>query len=168
MVGLSDANILGWGNKLKLMTNFSRKDFSYGGNMVEYEIPQRAGELLHRGVRRRARLLQLDARHGAAQGVHQAHRLRDRPHVQRHQIQTLHGRAGHLAAGQGAEPRRLGGYSRYLRRIGSSVYLTGRYNYRRVSRRPLVGPHFNPALHDQDALLVGAGLYREKNSTRPT
>ena len=55
-----------------------------------------------------------------------------------------------------------GGYSRYLRRIGSSVYLTGRYNYRRVSRRPLVGPHFNPALHDQDALLVGAGLYREK------
>ncbi len=27
-----------------------------------------------------------------------------------------------------------GGYSPYLRRIGSSVYLTGRYNYRRVSR----------------------------------
>ena len=55
-----------------------------------------------------------------------------------------------------------GGYSHFLRRINSSVYLTGRYNYRRVSRRPLVGPHFNPALHDQDALLVGAGLYREK------
>ena len=25
------------------MTNFSRKDFSYGGNMVEYEIPNLLG-----------------------------------------------------------------------------------------------------------------------------
>ena len=33
MVGISDANIFGWGNSLKVMTNFSRKDFSYGGNM---------------------------------------------------------------------------------------------------------------------------------------
>ena len=39
MVGLSDANIFGWGNTLKFNTNFSRKDFSYGGNIVEYEIP---------------------------------------------------------------------------------------------------------------------------------
>ena len=46
--------------------------------------------------------------------------------------------------------------------IKSSVYLSGRYNYRRVSRRPLVAPDYNPALHDQDALLVGGGLYREK------
>ena len=43
MVGLSDANIFGSGNKLKFMTNFSRKDFSYGGNMVEYEIPNLLG-----------------------------------------------------------------------------------------------------------------------------
>lgn len=31
-----------------------------------------------------------------------------------------------------------------------------------MSRRPLVAPDYNPALHDQDALLVGGGLYREK------
>ena len=43
MVGLSDANILGTGNSLKVMTNFSRNDFSYGGNMVEYEIPNVLG-----------------------------------------------------------------------------------------------------------------------------
>ncbi|MEI3554841.1 MAG: hypothetical protein V8Q54_09655 [Alistipes senegalensis] len=42
MVGFSDANI-GWGNKLEPMTNFSRKDFFYGGNMVEYEIPNVLG-----------------------------------------------------------------------------------------------------------------------------
>ena len=43
MVGLSDANIFGWGNTLKFNTNFSRKDFSYGGNIVEYEIPNVLG-----------------------------------------------------------------------------------------------------------------------------
>mgnify|MGYP001018892717 CR=1 FL=1 len=48
MVGLSDANIFGWGNTLKFNTNFSRKDFSYDGedggcNIVEYEIPNVLG-----------------------------------------------------------------------------------------------------------------------------
>ncbi len=31
------------GNTLKFNTNFSRKDFSYGGNIVEYEIPNVLG-----------------------------------------------------------------------------------------------------------------------------
>ena len=58
MVGLSDANILGTGNSLKVMTNFSRNDFSYGGNMVEYEIPKRTGDLLHRKFQCRTQFLQ--------------------------------------------------------------------------------------------------------------
>lgn len=55
-----------------------------------------------------------------------------------------------------------GGKSRYIRSINSSVYFTGRYSYARFSRRPLVAPNHNPALHDYDAMLFGAGLYREK------
>ncbi len=43
MVALEDANILGTGNMLKVKTNFSRRDFSYGGNEVEYEIPNVLG-----------------------------------------------------------------------------------------------------------------------------
>ena len=43
MVGLSDANIFGTGNTLKIKTNFSRRDFSYGGNIVEYKIPNVLG-----------------------------------------------------------------------------------------------------------------------------
>ncbi len=43
MVGLSDANIFGTGNTLKFKTNFSRRDFSYGGNIVEYKIPNVLG-----------------------------------------------------------------------------------------------------------------------------
>lgn len=162
MVGLSDANILGWGNKLKLMTNFSRKDFSYGGNMVEYEIPNVLGSFytaefaagrdfynstLDMGLRKEF-IKPTDYEIGLTYSD-----IKSKRYMVEQDTSLL------------VKERNLdawGGYSRYLRRIGSSVYLTGRYNYRRVSRRPLVGPHFNPALHDQDALLVGAGLYREK------
>ena len=70
MVGLSDANIFGWGNTLKFNTNFSRKDFSYGGNIVEYEIPNVLGSFYTADFFGRTRLLQLGAEHGAAQGVH--------------------------------------------------------------------------------------------------
>ena len=34
MIGLSDANIFGSGNRLSVATNFSRNDFGYGGNVV--------------------------------------------------------------------------------------------------------------------------------------
>ena len=55
-----------------------------------------------------------------------------------------------------------GGKSRYIRSINSSVYFTGRYSYARFSRRPLVAPNHNPALHDYDAMLFrGRSLPRE-------
>mgnify|MGYP006922443583 CR=1 FL=1 len=39
------------GNMLKVKTNFSRRDFSYGGNEVEYEIPnERVPRLEKRGA----------------------------------------------------------------------------------------------------------------------
>ena len=42
-VGVYDANIFGTGNLLRINTNFNREDFSYGGNLVEYEIPNVLG-----------------------------------------------------------------------------------------------------------------------------
>lgn len=43
MIGLSDANIFGSGNRLSVATNFSRNDFGYGGNVVSYDIPNFLG-----------------------------------------------------------------------------------------------------------------------------
>ena len=162
MVGLSDANIFGSGNKLKFMTNFSRKDFSYGGNMVEYEIPNLLGTFytaeigggrdfynstLNMGLRKEF-LKPTDYEIGLTYSDIKAKRYMIE------QDTSLLVKERNLDV--------WGGYSHYLRGIKSSVYLSGRYNYRRVSRRPLVAPDYNPALHDQDALLVGGGLYREK------
>lgn len=162
MLGLSDANIFGSGNKLKFITNFSRKDFSYGGNMVEYEIPNLLGTFytaefaagrdfynstLKLGMRKDF-LKPTDYEIGLTYSDIKAKRYMIE------QDTSLLVKERNLDA--------WGGYSHYLRGISSSVYLSGRYNYRRVSRRPLVAPDFNPALHDQDALLVSGGLYREK------
>ena len=128
MVGLSDANILGWGNKLKLMTNFSRKDFSYGGNMVEYEIPNVLGSFytaefaagrdfynstLDMGLRKEF-IKPTDYEIGLTYSD-----IKSKRYMVEQDTSLL------------VKERNLdawGGYSRYLRRIGSSVYLTGRYN----------------------------------------
>ena len=162
MIGLSDANIFGTGNKLKFMTNFNRKDFSYGGNMVEYEIPNVLGSFytadfaagrdfynstLDLGLRKEF-LRPTDYEIGLTYSDLKAKRYMIE------QDTSLLVKERNLDA--------WGGYSHYMRKIGASAFLTGRYNYRRVSRRPEVGPNLNPAFHDQDALLVGAGLYREK------
>ena len=162
MVGVSDANIFGWGNSLKVMTNFSRKDFSYGGNMVEYEIPNLLGTFytadfaagrdfynstLELGMRKEF-LRPTDYELGITYSDNKA---------KRYMIEE--------DSSELVKERNLdvwGGYLHYLRGIRSSVYLTGRYNYRRVSLRPPVAVDYNPALHDQDVLLLGAGLYRER------
>ena len=55
-----------------------------------------------------------------------------------------------------------GGYSHYLPSLRSSIYVTGHYNFRDNSLRPEVRPDFNPALHNQEVFLMGAGFYRER------
>ena len=162
MVGLSDANIFGTGNSLKVMTNFSRDDFSYGGNMVEYEIPNVLGTFytanFNAGRNFYSSTLDLGLRKEFIRPTDYEigltyNDIKDKRYMIEQDTSLL------------VKERNLdawGGYSHFLRRIGSSIYLTGRYNYSRVSRRPEVGPRYNPALHDQDALLVGLGLYREK------
>lgn len=162
MVGLSDANIFGTGNSLKVMTNFSRDDFSYGGNMVEYEIPNVLGTFytanFNAGRNFYSSTLDLGLRKEFIRPTDYEigltyNDIKDKRYMIEQDTALL------------VKERNLdawGGYSHFLRRIGSSIYLTGRYNYSRVSRRPGVGPRYNPALHDQDALLVGLGLYREK------
>ncbi len=162
MLGLSDANIFGSGNKLKFITNFSRKDFSYGGNMVEYEIPNLLGTFytaeFAAGRDFYNSTLKLEMRKDFLKPTdYEIGLTYSDIKAKRYMIEqdtSLLVKERNLDA--------WGGYSHYLRGISSSVYLSGRYNYRRVSRRPLVAPDFNPALHDQDALLVSGGLYREK------
>lgn len=162
MVGVSDANIFGWGNSLKVMTNFSRRDFSYGGNMVEYAIPNLLGTFftadltagrdfynttLDVGMRREF-LRPTDYELGTSYSNIKA---------KRYLIET-----DTSVLVQQRNFDLWGGYSHYLPSLRSSIYVTGSYNNRRFSLRPEVRADYNPALHDQEVLLMGAGFYRER------
>ena len=162
MVGLYDANILGWGNSLRVKTHFDRRNFDYGGNIVEYEIPNVLGTFftadftagrdfynseLVLGVRK-----EFIRRTDYAAGVDYSeikakHYLIDRDTSELAKSRTLDV---------------WGGRSRYFRGIRSSFFVTGRYHRVRYSLRPEVGPRHNTAFHDADELLFGTGLYREK------
>lgn len=162
MVGLSDANIFGTGNTLKFKTNFSRRDFSYGGNIVEYKIPNVLGTFytadfsagrdfynseLNLGLRKEF-IRPTDYEIGLTYSD-----IKSKRYMVDLDTSLL------------VKVRNLdvwGGKSHYIRSIKSSVFLTGRYSYARFSRRPPVTADYNPALHDHDAMLFRRGLYREK------
>lgn len=162
MVGLYDANILGTGNLLKFKTNFNRKDFTYHGNMVEYEIPNLLGSFFAADFSAGRDFYNTDLGFGLRKeflrptdyevGITYSD-VRSKRYMIEQDTSLL------------VKVRNLdvwGGRSRYLPSIRSSFFVTGRYSYARFNERPPVSARYNPALHDQDALLMGAGLYREK------
>lgn len=162
MLGLSDANIFGTGNTLRFRTNFSRKDFSYGGNMVAYEIPNVLGTFY-------------TAEFSAGRDFYNSELIMG---LRKEFIRPTDYEVGvtyndikskrymiDLDTSLLVKARNLdiwAGRSRYIKPIRSSIYFTGRYNYARFSRRPEVSANHNPALHDYNAMLYSAGLYREK------
>ncbi len=162
MVGLSDANIAGTGTLLRIKTNFHRRDFSYGGNEVEYEMPNIFGSFFSAnagggrdfynsrfniGVRKEF-LLPTDYEAGASYS------------------NTKHKR--YLIAGDTSvlvKERNFdlwGGYSHWLPSVNASLYVTGRYGSSRHLLRPEVSAALNPVFHEQDVVLAGVGVYREK------
>ena len=163
MLGLSDANFLGTGNRLALETHFSRRDFSYGGNRIAYSIPNVLGTFCTAdfAAGRNFRESTLDLRLGKEflrptdyeAGISYSN-LKYRQYMVEQDTSLL------------AKARNFdvwGGYSRLLAPIGSSFFLTAHYNRRRFGLRPdSVTASHHPALHDRDLLLFGAGLYREK------
>lgn len=166
MFGVSDANVLGSGNRLKLMTNFSRRDFSYGGNMVEYEIPNLLGTFYTADLTAGRDFYNstLDV------GLHKEFFRTTDYEVgltysnikqKRYQIEQDTSRLV-----RERDLNAWAGYAHYLPSIRSSVYLTARYHYRRVPLRPPTPPGreavTDPVYHDCDRLLLSAGLYREK------
>ncbi|MEG2060375.1 MAG: hypothetical protein RRY33_00810 [Alistipes sp.] len=162
MVGLSDDNIFGTGNMLKVMTNFDRKNFSYGGNMFEYKIPNVLGTFF-------------TAKAAAGRDFYNStldltlQKEFIRPTDYEAGVSYSNLKAKHYMIEQDTslvfrvrEFNAWGGYSHAIASIRSSAFITARYNSVTFSGQPTINPSGNPALHNRDALLMGMGLYREK------
>lgn len=163
MFGLYDADILGTGNTLKIKTNFNRRDFSYGGNMVEYEIPNVLGTFftaeLAGGRDFYNSTLALNLHKEFLRPTdYEAGVSYNKLKFKQYMIEEDSSRLI-----QAANVDLWGGYSHLLPSLAASLYVTSHYNHRRFYIRPdgVTGRN-HPALHDDDLLLLGAGLYREK------
>ncbi len=162
MVGLSDENFLGWGNRFDVETNFDRRDFSYGGNVVKYEMPNLLGtffkgevgggrkfdESIFRAAIEKELIQPTDYLFGSS--YERAKRVfdeRDPDNVIYERIKVTD---------------IWGGYSHLIPSIRSSIYLIPHFSRVRFNERPEVNPILNPAYHERDELLVSLGMYREK------
>lgn len=162
MIGVSDANILGTGNRLNIKTNFNRENFDYGGNIVEYQIPNVLGTFytadfsagrdfynseLKVGLYKefiRPTDYEIGLTYSDVKSKYYMVNLDTSNLIKQRTIDTWAGR------------------SRYFKGLNSSFYFTGRYTYSRFSMRPEVGERHNPVFHGYDRMLLGAGFYREK------
>lgn len=162
MIGLYDANLLGTGNLFRIKTHFDRGDFSYGGNIFEYEIPNvlgtfftadfSAGRDFCNSELRTSLSKELLRPTDYAVGIAYGNVKRERRFVEPDTQLLVRVRDFDL----------WGGYSRHAASIRSSLFVTARYDRARFVLRPPVAADLHPALHDRDLVLLSAGLYREK------
>lgn len=162
MLELYDDNFLGTGNHLGVNTSFDRKEKKYEGNGVEYNIPNLLGSFytadIYAGKFFFDEVLQAslyknfinptDYELGMALGW------------DRFDYYMLYADSTDLVKRKSADV--WGGKSFHLKKINSSIYLTGRYSYATHPVRPHTTADFNPAFQNYNMMLYGLGLYREK------
>ena len=162
MVGLSDDNFLGFGNRLAVITYFNRKNASYGGNEVDFHVPNLGGSFYEFD-------LQMGREFDLTSLLIKIERPFIRPNDyllgssytrEKERYTSLQTQEEELYQSRIFEIH--GGISRRISAIGSNLFLLGQYTHLRFGTRPNVGPRYNPAFHKRDLLLASLGLYREK------
>ncbi|MDE6779190.1 MAG: hypothetical protein K2J51_06975 [Alistipes sp.] len=162
MLGIYDANILGTGTRLGVKTNFYRPSMRYGGNVVEYRMPNIMGSFftaeMSAGRTFEESELRFDLRKEFLTPTDYEvgfsyNRLRKQYYLTD---------ADSTASVKFRRTDLWGGRSRYIPGIESSVFFTGGYSRSRFDRRPGVSRDLNPAFHNYDEVLFSTGLYREK------
>ncbi|MBQ4280215.1 MAG: hypothetical protein IJC16_09725 [Rikenellaceae bacterium] len=157
-----DQNIFGTGNRLGFSTSFDWKGGGYGGNRVEYDIPNLLGSFYHMhliggksfertdlGVTlNKDLILPTDYMVGGTF-------LNGKGNIYSLPEDTVF----RVGSKQGAV---WAGKSFYSKRINASWFVTGQYEIRDFYERPDVDWDLNPAFHNNQEVLLGAGLYREK------
>lgn len=165
MVSLFDDNIMGWGTRFNIETNFDRRDFSYGGNVLQYKIPNIGGSFYQAEIRGgrefRESTLELSAGKEFIRPTDYelgASFIRDKSvYDGSDPANIIYSRIKKTSA--------WGGYSHLIGPIRSSIYWVAHFCRTRFEERPEVAFAYNPAYHESDELLLSLGLYREKHYT---
>lgn len=161
-VSISDDNIFGWGNRLEITTNFSRRDWTYGGNVIEYKHPNMWGSFIEGTISLGRDFSESKFQAEFAKPLIQPTDFlfgvsfnRFKSDFEDDLYPTIHNTL----------ERRLdawGGYSHTLPGVRANLYTMLHYQYRNFGDRPPVMDGFNPAYHRREEILGSVGLYREK------
>lgn len=160
--GLSEANLLGRGHKLRVETNFDYHNFDYGGNVVEYEIPNimgsfyafrfsagRAFDESHFEVGIEKEFLRPN---DYALGATYANDKLEYHFPDRDTTELTRRRSWDFWTG----------WTHRVEALNAGAYMAMRYHHLRNGLRPAAtAARVNPYFHDHDQMLLSAGLYRE-------
>lgn len=162
---LYDDNILGWGNKLSVKTYFNWKNWSYGGNLFEYENPNILGSFV-------------EGRIIAGKGFNYSdYGAEFKKEFIRPSDYTLGGYGYYRREPIDIDPLDStintslakwgvwGGKSFYIKNLKSSFFITAHYNTVLHRERPEVSQSLNPYFHNENLVLFNTGFYKEQFRT---
>ncbi len=161
MVAVYDENIFGTGNRLEIQNNFNRQDWSYGGTLIEYKMPNMWGSFIEGFLSAGRKFDESEFRAEFAKPLIQPtdyicgvkyNRLRNRFRDPRYPevLTTLERRIDLWA-----------GYSHQWKNQPFSLYGMAHYSHDNFRDRPTVTPTLNPAYHRNERILGSLGIYRE-------
>lgn len=166
-LSLTDYNILGWGTRLSVKTQFDRRDLSYGGNIFVYEIPNIGGSFYN-------------ARFSAGRNFNESelNLVLSKPMIQPTDYELGISYSRDKSRFDPSTPQHpnwdsvalyrvhlynlWGGRSHYLSGVQSSIYWMAHFQRARFTLRPAVEEQSHSVFHDHDELLLSLGLYRER------
>lgn len=160
-----DKNIGGVGGTLGISSFFNWRHGGYGGNLVDFDMPNIAGTFFSGNVR----LDKAFDRHYVGAMVNKefitdfdhaggASFMKSRDTVEILYLDTTIHYSYQKFEVWAGKAFRLGA-------LGNSIYATARYFSNRFLDRPRVEPEYNPFFHDQKAMLASVGVYRERFRT---
>lgn len=162
LVDVYDGNIMGFGHRLSVTTNFNLPNFKYGGNEVNYVMPNLFGTFfkgeLVAGKDFDERMFGLKVGKEILRPTDYAiggrYFLAQAPTKLICEDTTMNIRYRYLDIN--------GVASLAIPALNNSVYVSARFSNSEYMKRPLVAENVNPAFQNTDMLLVGLGLYRER------
>lgn len=160
-----DKNIAGWGTTLGLSTYFNWRHGGYGGNLVDYHIPNVAGTFFSGDIK----FGKAFKRNYIGAGVNKEFitdydyagglsYMKSRDTVEIYSLDTT--------INYGYENFEIWmGNSFRMGARGNNIYFTTRYFTNRFYERPFVDIDYNPFFHNQKMALASVGIYKERFRT---
>lgn len=161
MVSIYDENIFGTGNRLEIQTHFNRLDWSYGGNLIQYKMPNMWGSFIEGFISAGRKGIESEFRADFSKPLLRPSDLLCGLSYNRLRKEFIDDNYPNIPT---TLERRLdiwAGYSYRFRQRKTNLYAMAHYSHSNFRDRPPVRTDFNPVYHRSERILGSVGLYRE-------